>query len=126
MVFEEYPRIGSGPIQLTEETVEVKTLYKIQFFSSEWGTMKYGVLHTSILCPLLFIIYKNYLLLRINSASEPVLYAGDTSVIISRRNIEDFHSMSKFDLCHMIKRFPANTFVPNLDVIYIIKFITKN
>ena len=107
MVFEEYLRIGSGPIQLTEETVEVKALYETQIFSSEWVTMKYGVPHTSILCPLLFTIYTNDLPLRINSASEPVLYANDTSVIISSRNMEDFHSMSKFDLSPMIKRFAA-------------------
>jgi len=88
--------------------------------------MKHGVPHTYVLCPLLFIIYTNDLPLRISSASEPVLYADDSSVIISSRNIEDFHSMSKFDLFHMIKRFTANKFVPNVDAIYIIKFIKKN
>ena len=88
--------------------------------------MKYGVPHTSILGSLLFITYTNDLLLRINSASEPILYADDTSVIISSRNIEDFHSMSNFDLSHMIKAFAANKLVPNLDATDVIKFITKN
>ena len=52
--------------------------------------------------------------------------ADDTSVIISSRNVEDFHSMSNFDFSHMIKRFAANKLVVNLDATDITKSITKN
>jgi hypothetical protein len=74
----------------------------------------------------LFIIYTNDLPLRINSVSEPTLYADDTRVIIPKRNIEDFHSMSNFDLSHMIKRFAANKLALSLDATDVMKFITKN
>ena len=72
------------------------------------GTMKHGV-H-----------------LRINTVSEPVLFAGDTSVLISSRNLEDFCSVSNLVVSHMIKWFAANNLVINLDKTNIMKFITKN
>jgi hypothetical protein len=45
----------------------------------------------SILGPLLIIIYISDLPLTINSLTEPVLFADDTSVIISNRNFEGFY-----------------------------------
>ena len=57
---------------------------------------------------LLFIICISDLPLRINSISESVLFAGDSSVIISSRNVEDFCSVSNLFLSRMIKRFAAN------------------
>jgi len=48
----------------------------------------------------LFIIYINDLPLRINSVSEPVLFADDTSVVVSRRNFEDFFSVTNLVLSH--------------------------
>jgi hypothetical protein len=80
----------------------------------------------SILGPVLFIIYVNNLSLRINSVSEPILFADDTSVIISSVNFEDFLSLSKLVLSDMIKWFVANNLVLNLDKTNIMKFVTKN
>ena len=65
--------------------------------------MKHGVSQGSILGSLLLIIYINYLPLRINSVSEPILFADYTSVIISNINFEDFCSVSNLVLSHMIK-----------------------
>ena len=46
----------------------------------------------SILGPFLFFVYINDLPLRINSLSEPILFADDTSVIISNRNFIVFYN----------------------------------
>jgi hypothetical protein len=63
--------------------------------------------------------------LRINSISEPILFAGDSSVLISSRNLEDCCSVSNLVVSHMIKWFAANMLVVNLDKTNIMKFITK-
>jgi len=62
---------------------------------------------------LFFIIHINDLLLKINSIWEPLLFADNTSVIISSRNFEDFYLVSNLGL--MIKWFAANNLVLNLD-----------
>jgi len=49
--------------------------------------------------------------LRINSVSEPILFAGDTSVLISSRNLEYFCSVSNLAVSHMIKLFAVNKLV---------------
>ena len=88
--------------------------------------MKHGVPLGSILGSLLFIIYIKDLPLRLNSVSEPILFADDTSVIISSRNFKDFCSVSNLVLSHMIKWFAVNNLILNLDKTNIMKFITKN
>jgi hypothetical protein len=60
------------------------------------------------------MIYISDLPLRIDSLSEPILYADDTSVIISNRSFEDFCSVSNVVLSHMIECFSANNLVVNL------------
>ena len=44
--------------------------------------------------------------MRINSVSEPILFADETSVIIPNRNFEDYFSRSNLFLSHMVK-FPC-------------------
>jgi len=56
--------------------------------------MKHGVPHRPILGPLLFIMQINDLSLRINSVTELILFADDTSVIISSINFKDLCSLS--------------------------------
>jgi hypothetical protein len=88
--------------------------------------MKHRVPQGSILGSLLFIIYTHDLPLRINSVSEPIVFADDTSCIIPSRNFEDFSSVSYLVLSHMIKWFTDNKLVLNIDKTNIMKFITKN
>ena len=82
-------------------------------FFPDCGTLKHGVPQWSTLVSLLFIIYLNDLLLRINSIPESAVFAGDSSVIISSRNVEDFCSMSNLVLSCMIIWFAANNLVLN-------------
>jgi len=78
-----------------------------------------------IVCDLTKSTMKHGVPLRINSASEPILFAGDTSVLISSKNFEDFCSVLNLIVSHMIKWFAANKLVVNLDKANIVKFITK-
>jgi hypothetical protein len=73
-----------------------------------------------------FSVHINDLPLRVNSASEPILFAVGTSIIISSSYFKDFCSLFNFMLCHMSKWFAANNLVLNLDKMNIIKFIIKN
>jgi hypothetical protein len=71
--------------------VKVKSPNRTKNLFSDWGTLKHGVPQGSILVSLLFIIYINDLHLRINTVSEPILVADDTSVISSSRYFENFY-----------------------------------
>jgi len=61
----------------------------------------------------------------LHSISEPVLFADDTGVIISSKNVEGFCSLSNLVLC-LIKWSAASKFVTNLDKTNVLKFITNN
>jgi len=81
MEFEEYLKIGSGPVLLTDNKVELKSPHTAQTFFCDWCTLKHGVPHGSILGPVLFKIYISDLPQRINSESEPILFVDDTRVV---------------------------------------------
>jgi hypothetical protein len=74
----------------------------------------------------LFLIYINDLPLRIISLAKPMLFADDTSVIISNGNFRDFSATSNLVLSRMIEWFAANKLFINLEKTNIMKFVTKN
>jgi len=90
------------------QKVQVKSPNTAQKFFSDWGTIINRFLRRSILWPLLLVIYTNDLHLRINSISETILFADDTSVVITGRNLGDFCAVSNLVLSYMIKWFASN------------------
>jgi hypothetical protein len=69
---------GSDPDRWKENRIITEIFLK-------WGTVKCGVLQGSISGPLLFIMYKNYLLSTISTLLVPILFTDDTNVIISSK-----------------------------------------
>ena len=65
---------------------------------SGWETVKYGVPQGSILGPLLFLLYINDLSFVINTDIKLLLYADDTSVLVSGNNLHEIQAKSRMVL----------------------------
>ena len=142
MEFEEYEDWFRSYLAYRRQKLKWKHLIQVEIFYSDWCTIKQRVPLGSIHGPLLFIIFIYDLPLRINSISEPILFADDTSVIISSKHYEDFCSVSNLVLLltySMVQSpsWEANWFAagqethrisrnPNLVLLHMIKWFAAN
>jgi hypothetical protein len=106
------------------QRVSVKDI-KLNKAPSKWEHVKHGVPKGSVLGPLLFHIYINDLSLTINKIANPILFAEDTSIIISNTSPEKYKSNSSLVLIETINWFQSNLLTLNCDKTYFLQFLTK-
>jgi len=80
---------------------------------SEWGKVKHGVPKGSILGLLLFLLYINNFPKIIKVNSKPLLFADDTSLIITRPNPIDFKRDNTIAFVQLNEWFNANSLFLN-------------
>ena len=88
---------------------------KINKISSTWENVKHGVPQGSVLGPLLFLIYINDLPLTINKLASTILFADDTSIIISNTNPEEFKYSINSVMTELNNWFQSNLLTLNYD-----------
>ena len=93
--------------------------------TSEWELVKHGVPQGSILGPLLFLVYINDLSRTINSVAELILFADDTSILISNISLEEFTSNIKLVMQQTINWFQSNLLSLNYSKTHFLQFLTE-
>jgi hypothetical protein len=93
---------------------------------SDWGEITHGVPQGSVLGPLLFLLYVNDLPHSINKNNKIILFADDTSLIISNPDLINFRDDVNKILQHIHEWFDANVISLNWEKTHFMQFTTKN
>jgi hypothetical protein len=100
--------------------------YDSKKFYSEWESVTDGVPQGSILGPQLFLLHVNDLPNAISDISNPVLYADDTSLIITNSDSQMFEEDTNTAIPQLNRWFKSNLLFLNLEKTYFLQFLTKN
>jgi hypothetical protein len=95
-------------------------------FCSGWEIVKYGVPQSSILGPLLLLLYINDLPSALSTDNKVLLYADDTNILISGTNIYEIQLRSKLMLNSLSYWFTCNGLSQNVKKTKLVKFDTTN
>jgi hypothetical protein len=93
--------------------------------ASEWLKVHHGVPQGSVLGPLLFLLYINDLPKIINKLALPIIFADDTSILLSNINTKDFEECIHKTLDYLNRWFKTNKLSLNLNKTHYIHFKTK-
>jgi hypothetical protein len=93
--------------------------------TSEWERVRHGVPLGSVLGPLLFLTYINDLPRTINNLANSVLFADDTSIIISNTNLQEFKHNIDVILQETNDWFLNNLLTLNYKKTHFLQFLAK-
>jgi hypothetical protein len=82
---------------------------KSKRYYSKWELIRFGIPQGSILGPLFFIMYINDLPKTIAGLANPVLFADDTSMIISKSNPKEFTNTINRNIIKINEWFKGNS-----------------
>jgi len=97
---------------------------KSKRYYSKWEPIRYGIPQGSILGPLFFILYINDPPKTIVGLTNPVLFADDTSMIISKSDPKEFTNTIIRNIIKINEWFKSNSSL-NIDKTYFLQFHTK-
>jgi hypothetical protein len=95
-------------------------------YFSKWEEIKHGVPQGSILGPLLFLFYINDVPKAINNKFIPILFADDTSILITSPNTNDFQIKITANFNFINEWLNTNLLSINFNKTHYIQFTTKN
>jgi hypothetical protein len=97
----------------------------INNYSSTWKEVQHGVPQGSVLGPLLFLIYINDLSKGISDKSIPILFADDTSFIVTNHDDSELRHKVNEVFNKVNKWFHSNLLMLNYNKTYFLQFQTK-
>jgi hypothetical protein len=93
--------------------------------TSEWIRIKHGVPQGSVLGPLLFLIYINNLPRTIDNFANSILFADDTSIIITNMDVQKFKHNIDVALHEITNWFLSNLLTLNYNNTHFLQFFVK-
>ena len=111
---------------LKERYQRVVIKNKTDSYYSNWELIKHGVPQGSILGPLLFLLYMNDITEVTAKNAKLILYADDTSLIVTSPSPTEFATKLNNTLVDTHEWFKSNLLFLNFNKTNYIQFITKN